>query len=139
MNNQPVFCFILLQLVSNIRTICITISWTRRAKSSWRLSTANWRFLQTELTTSWKICLMATKCWVRIYLNLALSFVADGLFNFLGEQMNKILDENWKEVGAELNPALSEIVNSIITRVTKNIVTKVPFKDLFLESWRGRV
>lgn len=46
--------------------------------------------------------------------------------------MNRFLDENWDEVGKEINPGLTEIVNHLITRTVKNIITKVPYKDIIL-------
>lgn len=62
-------------------------------------------------------------------------FKLDNLFNgdpVLGEQMSRFLDENWKEVGKDLNPALSDTVNAVITHILKVFITKVPFDELFI-------
>lgn len=65
----------------------------------------------------------------RIYLKL------DNLFNgdrMLGDNMNRFLDENWKDVTDELYPSLKEAVGAIVTSIARGLFSKIPFDDLFL-------
>lgn len=48
----------------------------------------------------------------------------------LGDQINKFLNENWKELEKELAPAISKVMNSLITNVAKNLFTIVPYDEI---------
>ncbi|GLG92889.1 Putative odorant-binding protein [Gryllus bimaculatus] len=60
----------------------------------------------------------------------------DNLFNgdkSLGESMNTLLNENWKELWDFLKPAFDEAFGAIIHQYSRGIFNKVPFNDIFLE------
>lgn len=50
----------------------------------------------------------------------------------LGDNMNRFLDENWKDVTDELYPSLKEAVGAIVTSIARGLFSKIPFDDLFL-------
>lgn len=57
------------------------------------------------------------------------------LFNgdpVLGPEMNKFLNENHKEVGKDLNPAIGDVISTIITHILLTLIEKVPFDQIFL-------
>lgn len=51
----------------------------------------------------------------------------------LGKQMNKFLNENWKEVLTEFGPAISGTVRSIGRSIASAIFKKVPYHELVLD------
>lgn len=59
----------------------------------------------------------------------------DNLFNgdaVLGEQMNKFLDENWKEIDTEFGPAISETIAQICVTIASAFFDRIPYNQLFL-------
>ncbi|XP_057657191.1 circadian clock-controlled protein daywake-like [Diorhabda carinulata] len=51
----------------------------------------------------------------------------------LGDQMNKFLNENWKEVLSEFGPAISGTVRSIGRSIASAIFKKIPYHELVLD------
>lgn len=45
--------------------------------------------------------------------------------------MQKFLDDNWKEVAKDLNPALAQTVDAVITHILTTVVTVVPYDLVF--------
>ncbi|GLV41783.1 uncharacterized protein CBL_12072 [Carabus blaptoides fortunei] len=66
----------------------------------------------------------------RSYYHLDNLFNGDGV---LGEQMNKFLDENWREVSKDIGPALSETISQIITTILSSILARVPYDEFLIE------
>lgn len=59
----------------------------------------------------------------------------DNLFNgdkILGEQTNKFLDENWKEIDKDLGPAISETIAQICVQIASSLFDRIPYNQLFL-------
>lgn len=50
----------------------------------------------------------------------------------LGDNMNKFLNENWKEIFTELKPSIEEAFSAIFEVYSKRILERVQFKNLFL-------
>lgn len=58
----------------------------------------------------------------------------DNLFNgdpLLGEQTNKFLDENWKEIDKDLGPAISETIGQICVSIASSFFDRIPYDQLF--------
>ncbi|XP_017773965.1 PREDICTED: protein takeout-like [Nicrophorus vespilloides] len=47
-----------------------------------------------------------------------------------GTEMNKVLNENWEEVGKEVSPAINKTIKTIITSVFNKFLSKIPFDEL---------
>ncbi|CAH1175608.1 unnamed protein product [Phaedon cochleariae] len=65
--------------------------------------------------------------------NLQLQF--DNLFNGneeLGKSTNKILNEEWKAVYAELKPAISKTISTIAVTIVTRVTERVPYKQIFV-------
>ncbi|CAH0553014.1 unnamed protein product [Brassicogethes aeneus] len=65
----------------------------------------------------------------KIYINL------DNLFNgdkLLGDNINKFLNENWKDALNEAGAPIIEVLKSICFNVLSTLFLKVPFNELFL-------
>lgn len=59
----------------------------------------------------------------------------DNLFNgdkVLGEQTNKFLDENWKDIDKDLGPAISETIAQICVQIASAFFERIPYNELFL-------
>lgn len=59
----------------------------------------------------------------------------NNLFNgdkVLGEQTNKFLDENWKEIDKDLGPAISETIAQICVQIASAFFERIPYNQLFL-------
>lgn len=59
----------------------------------------------------------------------------DNLFNgdkVLGEQTNKFLHENWKEIDKDLGPAIAETIAQICVRIASAFFDRIPYDQLFL-------
>lgn len=52
---------------------------------------------------------------------------------FLGEQMNKILNENWKEVNEDLKAPFLETLLLYHNDISIKIFSQIPYDELFLE------
>lgn len=58
----------------------------------------------------------------------------DNLFNGderLGTEMNKVLNENWKDVFDDIKTAYEEIQANLFKKTAEQIFNKVSFDDLF--------
>ncbi|XP_034246888.1 protein takeout-like [Thrips palmi] len=58
----------------------------------------------------------------------------NGLFNGdrrLGDQLNKFLNDNWRDVLRELGPSMVEAAREVVEAVIKNLINAVPVSDLF--------
>ncbi|XP_066999781.2 protein takeout [Anabrus simplex] len=65
-----------------------------------------------------------------------LSFNFENLFNgdkTLGESMNKIMNENWKDMWAELRPSFEKTFSAVFREYAHRLFSKVPMKDIFLD------
>lgn len=51
----------------------------------------------------------------------------------LGSNLNIFLNENWKDVWTELQPAFHSTIAEIMKSVMKNIFNKFSYNELFLE------
>lgn len=61
-------------------------------------------------------------------------YVFENLFNgdkLLGEQMNKFMNENWREVDKDLNKSISEAFLQIYSDISEKFYSKLPFDELF--------
>ncbi|KAK9754329.1 hemolymph juvenile hormone binding protein (JHBP) [Popillia japonica] len=57
------------------------------------------------------------------------------LFNgdeFLGEQTNKFLNENWKDLHQEFSPAIAGSIKTVVLKILTRILDVVPFNEIFL-------
>lgn len=50
----------------------------------------------------------------------------------VGNEMNKFLNENWRDVSHDLGPAVSETISVIVTSILKGYFTKIPYDEIFL-------
>ncbi|XP_069702793.1 protein takeout-like [Periplaneta americana] len=60
----------------------------------------------------------------------------ENLFNgdkALGDNTNKILNENWRDFWKELKPAFEETFGQVFLHLSRLIFSKVPLNDIFLE------
>lgn len=60
----------------------------------------------------------------------------ENLFNgdrALGDNMNLFLNENWKEIFAELKPVVEDTFAEIIRHVVNNVFNTFPYDSLFKE------
>lgn len=58
----------------------------------------------------------------------------DNLFNgdkLLGDSTNKFLDENWKDIFSELQPAIIKTLEIINLSVPKPVFDAVPYSELY--------
>ncbi|GLV31068.1 uncharacterized protein CBL_12141 [Carabus blaptoides fortunei] len=58
----------------------------------------------------------------------------DNLFNGnkqLGDEMNKVANENWKEIAGELKPAVSSTIRQIVDAVFDQFLEIVPIEEMF--------
>ncbi|KAL3270456.1 hypothetical protein HHI36_021003 [Cryptolaemus montrouzieri] len=65
------------------------------------------------------------------------NFNFDNLFGgdkILGDQVNKFLNENWREIMEELTPSVNEVIRALIRRITGYILQKVPIEEIFPDS-----
>ncbi|GLV41777.1 uncharacterized protein CBL_12066 [Carabus blaptoides fortunei] len=77
---------------------------------------------------------MVPKNTVTTYIAKQVHYQLDNLFNGnvqLGAQMNKFLNENWKEVDGEIGLKLGEAAGEVISALLTNFFAKVPFAELF--------
>ncbi|KAK5638908.1 hypothetical protein RI129_013203 [Pyrocoelia pectoralis] len=61
-------------------------------------------------------------------------FHYDNLFNgdkALGDSMNTLINENWKELFDEIRPGFEEIFSKLFKNAANSIFTKVPGEDIF--------
>lgn len=47
--------------------------------------------------------------------------------------MNKFLNENWKEILGEVQPAFQEALGATFKEIATRLFTKVPYDDIFLK------
>ncbi|XP_014272244.1 protein takeout [Halyomorpha halys] len=62
-------------------------------------------------------------------------FDLKNLFNgdqFLGNNMNRFLNENWKEVTKELGPAVGQAFSDLFRNLLTNVAAQVPFNEIYL-------
>ncbi|KAL1132412.1 hypothetical protein AAG570_010367, partial [Ranatra chinensis] len=64
----------------------------------------------------------------RTYFDLKNLFNGD---NLLGSNMNRFLNENWKEVTREVGPAVGEAIAEVFKIILTNIAQLVPFSDIY--------
>ncbi|KAK7866335.1 hypothetical protein R5R35_003265 [Gryllus longicercus] len=60
----------------------------------------------------------------------------ENLFNgdkALGDTMNTLMNENWRDLWGELRPAFEQTFGAVFHQITKRIFEKVPFDDVFLD------
>lgn len=65
----------------------------------------------------------------RSYYHLSNLFNGDKL---LGDQTNKFLDENWREIDKDLGPAISETIAQICVQIASAFFDRIPYNELFL-------
>lgn len=61
-------------------------------------------------------------------------FNFENLFNgdeAMGKQMNTIINENWKELFAEVKEGYNVALSAVVNNVASAIFNKVPMEDLF--------
>lgn len=61
-------------------------------------------------------------------------FQFDNLFNGnkeLGDNVNLVLNDNWRQVVDELHPEYNEIVRQILTGMIEKVWTKVSLEEMF--------
>lgn len=61
-------------------------------------------------------------------------FKLDNLFDgdkALGDNINKVLNDNWKDIYDEIGGSYEEAFNTIFASIFKNILGKVSAADLF--------
>lgn len=64
-------------------------------------------------------------------------FDLKNLFNgdqFLGSNMNRFLNENWKEVTRELGPAVGQAFSDVFRLLLTRIAAQVPYAEIYLKS-----
>lgn len=54
-------------------------------------------------------------------------------FSVLGEEMNKFLNENWREVDRDLKGSISEAFLEIYSDLSEKFYSKIPYDELFLD------
>ncbi|BES95606.1 Hypothetical protein NTJ_08415 [Nesidiocoris tenuis] len=62
-------------------------------------------------------------------------FDLQNLFNgdkFLGSNMNRFLNENWKEVTKELGPAVGQAFSDVFRLLLTRIASQVPYEEIYL-------
>uniref|UniRef100_A0A0A9X583 Protein takeout n=1 Tax=Lygus hesperus TaxID=30085 RepID=A0A0A9X583_LYGHE len=62
-------------------------------------------------------------------------FDLKNLFNgdqFLGSNMNRFLNENWKDVTKELGPAVGQAFSDVFRLLLTRIAAQVPFEEIYL-------
>lgn len=50
----------------------------------------------------------------------------------LGDNMNKFLNENWRDILNELNPSITSALEQILEAIINRIFGKVPYRELYL-------
>ncbi|XP_054279197.1 protein takeout-like [Macrosteles quadrilineatus] len=65
----------------------------------------------------------------RMYIRMENLFNGDRL---LGEAMHQFLDQNWKEVLAELGPSVGDAIGTVFKLIFTNVASSVPFRHIFL-------
>lgn len=95
-------------------------------------------------TLNWIIYLAETNYQVRIFLTClhvgtksCFSRVAVDILDFLGDNMNRFLNENWKEVTSEIGPAVGEAIAEVFRIILTNIADLVPW-DYIYPDLQGR-
>lgn len=66
--------------------------------------------------------------------NCRLTMNFENLFNgdrALGDNMNLFLNENWKEIFAELEPVVEDTFAEIIRNVVNNVFSMYPYEAMF--------
>lgn len=61
----------------------------------------------------------------------------ENLFNgdkFLGDNMNSFLNENWKDVLADVGPTIAKAMNQVLSTILTNIFQLVPYDEAFPET-----
>ncbi|GLV41780.1 uncharacterized protein CBL_12069 [Carabus blaptoides fortunei] len=77
---------------------------------------------------------MVPKNTLTTYIAKQVHYQLDNLFNGnveLGEQMNKFLNDNWKEIDREIGLKLAEAAGEIVSALLTNFFAKVPFAEFF--------
>lgn len=63
------------------------------------------------------------------------SYHFENLFNgdkMLGEQINKVLNENWKEIFEEVGPGYEKAMGMLLANIANRVFSKVAINELFL-------
>ncbi|KAL3270457.1 hypothetical protein HHI36_021004 [Cryptolaemus montrouzieri] len=63
-----------------------------------------------------------------------MTFNLENLFNgdkTLGDQLNKFLNENWKDILVELGPGITEAVGGILKSIVGKFLQKTPINEIF--------
>ncbi|VVC40130.1 Haemolymph juvenile hormone binding [Cinara cedri] len=77
---------------------------------------------------------VANLTWTFIPINFHVQL--DNLFNgnkALGDHMNVFLNENWREVLSELQPAIEEVFGALFTSIGQQFLNRVPENQIFLD------
>lgn len=48
-----------------------------------------------------------------------------------GNNMNRFLNENWREVTKELGPAVGQAFSDVFRILLTNVAAQVPFEDIY--------
>lgn len=59
------------------------------------------------------------------------SFIFVVFYNLLGDNMNRFLNENWKEVTTEIGPAVGEAIAEVFRVTLTNIADLVPWEYIY--------
>lgn len=63
---------------------------------------------------------------------ISLEYTCICTFHVSGDEMNKFLDENWREVDGEIGARLGDATGLLITGILQGFMSKVPYTELFL-------
>lgn len=69
-------------------------------------------------------------------------FKFDNLFDgdkALGDNINKVLNENWSEIYGDIGASYENAFNTIFASILKNILGKVSVADLFTSEWWNNI
>ncbi|EEB19876.1 protein takeout precursor, putative [Pediculus humanus corporis] len=50
----------------------------------------------------------------------------------VGDNLNQFLNENWKEIFAEINPAITQALGTAFKEIATRLFNKIPYDDVFL-------
>lgn len=66
------------------------------------------------------------------YISLLFFLFIYGLYN-IGDNMNVFLNENWREVFNELQPAIEEVFGSAFTGIGQQFLNRIPINQMILD------
>lgn len=47
--------------------------------------------------------------------------------------MNKFINENWREVLAELQPTIEDVFGAVFTKIGQEFLNRVPYKQIIVD------